>query len=71
MTRMLAIFTPPVIMAMVSGIAGLLAVLVATRPGDSEQSVYARRIVGTMLATLAIILGGFAWSLWSWSMPSS
>lgn len=67
MTRTLALFTPPVIMAVVASVAGLLAVFVVTRAGATEQARYAKRIVGTMLAALAIILGGFAYALWTWS----
>ncbi|OYY67749.1 hypothetical protein [Sphingomonas sp. 28-63-12] len=67
MTRALALFTPPVIMALVASLAGLLAVFVVSRGGVSDQARYAKRIVGTMLAALAIILGGFAWALWTWS----
>ncbi|OYW23544.1 hypothetical protein [Sphingomonas sp. 32-62-10] len=67
MTRALSFFTPPVIMALVASVAGLLAVFVATRSGATEQGRYAKRIVGTMLAALALILGGFAYALWTWS----
>lgn len=67
MNRALALATPPVIMAGVAIVFGLLAVFVATRSGASEQRRYAKRIVGTMLAALALILGGFAYALWTWS----
>ena len=67
MTRALAFFTPPVVMAVVASVAGLLAVFVVTRSGATEQARYAKRIVGTMLTALAIILGGFAYALWTWS----
>ncbi len=67
MTRTLALFTPPVIMALVASISGLLTVFVVTRSGATEQGRYAKRIVGTMLAALALILGGFAYALWTWS----
>ncbi len=70
MTRALAFFTPPVIMGLVASVAGLLAVFVVSRPGATEQARYAKRITGTMLAALAIILGGFAWALGSWSTTS-
>ena len=70
MTRALALFTPPVIMALVASAAGLLAVFVVSRPGTTDQARYAKRIVGTMLAALALILGGFAWALWTWSISS-
>jgi hypothetical protein len=68
MMRALALFTPPVIMGLVASLAGLSAVFVATRSGTSDEARYARRIAVTMLAALAIILGGFALALWSWSM---
>ncbi|OYY75618.1 MAG: hypothetical protein B7Y43_18710 [Sphingomonas sp. 28-62-20] len=67
MMRALAFLTPPVIMGVVAATAGLSAVFVVTRPGASDQARYAKRIVTTMLATLAIILGAFAWALWTWS----
>ncbi len=67
MTRALALFTPPVIMGLVASVAGLLAVFVVSRAGATDQARYAKRIVGTMLAALALILGGFAWALESWS----
>ncbi len=67
MTRTLALFTPPVIMGLVASVAGLLAVFVATRPGATDQARYAKRITATMLSALAIILGGFAYALWTWS----
>lgn len=67
MTRALSLFTPPVIMAIIASVAGLLAVFVATRSGATDQARYAKRIVGTMLAALAVILGGFAYALWTWS----
>jgi len=67
MNRALALLTPPVIMGLVAVISGLLAVFVATRSGATEQGRYAKRIVGTMLAALALILGSFAYALWTWS----
>lgn len=70
MTRALALFTPPVIMGIVAGMAGLLAVFVITRSGATDQVRYAKRITGTMLAALAIILGGFAWALSTWSLAT-
>ncbi len=67
MNRILALATPPVIMAGVASVSGLLAVFVVTRSGASEQVRYAKRIVGTMLAALTLILGSFAYALWTWS----
>lgn len=57
----------PVIMGVVASMSGLLAVFVVTRSGATDQARYAKRIVGTMLVALAIILGGFAFALWTWS----
>jgi hypothetical protein len=57
----------PLIMAFVALTSGVAALVVLTRPGRSEQAIYGRRIAGTMFAALAIILGGFAWALGSWS----
>ncbi len=54
------------IMAAVAGISALGAGGVVTRPERSDGAVYARRLVGTMLAAFAVILGGFAYALWSW-----
>jgi Cu/Ag efflux pump CusA len=67
MTRVLALFTPPVVMGLVASMAGLLAVFLVTRAGASDQGRYAKRILGTMLAALALILGSFAYALWTWS----
>ena len=53
----------PPIMASVATVSGVTALVVATRPGVSPQSVYGRRIAGTMFGALAIILGGFAYAL--------
>jgi len=53
----------PLIMASVATVSGVAALVVFTRPGVSEQSVYGRRIAGTMFGALAIILGGFAYAL--------
>jgi len=60
----------PLIMASVATASGVAALVVATRPGVSEQAVYGRRIAGTMFGALAIILGGFAYALSSWSAGS-
>ena len=54
-------------MASVAAVSGLLAVFVVTRAGATDQGRYAKRIAGTMLATLAVILGGCAYALWTWS----
>ena len=53
----------PLIMASVATVSGVAALVVFTRPGVSEQSVYGRRIAGTMFGALAVILGGFAYAL--------
>jgi hypothetical protein len=53
----------PLIMATVAGVAGAGGLFVITRPVRSEAGVYGRRIAGTMLLALAIILGGFAHAL--------
>lgn len=55
----------PLIMASVATVSGVAALVVFTRPGVSEPSVYGRRIAGTMFAAMAIILGGFAYALGS------
>lgn len=60
-------FTPPVIMALVASIIAIVAIYIITRPARSGPAIYGRRIVGTMLGAAAIILGGFAWALESWS----
>ncbi len=67
MNRVLALATPPAIMASVAAVSGLLAVFVVTRAGATDQGRYAKRIAGTMLATLALMLGVFAYALWTWS----
>ncbi|MEO5867154.1 MAG: hypothetical protein ABIS14_07940 [Sphingomonas sp.] len=56
----------PLIMAAVAGVSAIGAGVVLTRPARGEGSVYARRIAGTMLGAFAVILGGFAYALWSW-----
>ena len=59
--------TAPHIMAVVAAIAALLTIAVWTTRARSDGAVYARRIVGTMLGALAIVLAFFAWSLAQWS----
>jgi len=56
----------PLIMTMVATAAGIGGLAVFTRPARSESAVYARRIAGTMLLALALLLGRFAWALNSW-----
>lgn len=56
----------PVVMALVAAAAGLLAIVVVSRPGASEAARYAKRIAGTMLGAGAVILGGFAYALSGW-----
>src|SRR3546814_19581562 len=56
---------PPVLMGMTAAAAAIAAIYVTTRPVVTEQGVYARRLVGTMLAALALILGIFCVALLS------
>jgi len=56
----------PFIMAAVAATAGVAGLVVLTRPVRSEGAVYGRRIAGTMLLALALLLGRFAWALDSW-----
>ena len=58
----------PLIMALVAATSAVAAGVVLLRPVQSEAGIYGRRIAGTMLVAFAIILGGFAASLWSWSV---
>jgi len=58
----------PLIMAGVATTSAVAAAIVLLRPVHSEAGSYGKRIAGTMLAAFAIILGGFAASLWSWSV---
>jgi hypothetical protein len=58
----------PLIMALVAATSAVAAGVVLLRPVHSEAGAYGKRIAGTMLAAFAIILGGFAASLWSWSV---
>jgi len=60
----------PLIMTMVAAAAGVGGLVVFTRPARSEGAVYARRIAGTMLLALALLLGRFAWALSSWGAAS-
>ena len=50
----------PLIMTAVATVAGIGGLVVVTRPVRSEAGRYRRRIAGTMLIALAVILGGFA-----------
>lgn len=61
-------FSAPLIMALVAATSAVAAAVVLLRPVHSEAGSYGKRIAGTMLAAFAIILGGFAASLWSWSV---
>lgn len=56
----------PLVMALVAATSASAAAIVLTRPVTSEAGAYGKRIAGTMFAAFAIILGGFAASLWSW-----
>jgi hypothetical protein len=58
----------PLIMATIALVSAVAAAIVLLRPVHSEAGSYGKRIAGTMLAAFAIILGGFAASLWSWSV---
>lgn len=58
----------PLVMALVAAASAIAAAIVLARPVTSEAGAYGKRIAGTMLAAFAIILGGFAASLWSWSV---
>lgn len=66
MDALVALATPPVIMATVAAALAIAAIWVRTRPALTEPAVYGRRIAGTMLGAGAIILGGFAFALNSW-----
>ncbi len=57
----------PMIMYTVAGAAAAGGVFAFTRRAASEGAVYARRIVGTMLVALALILTVFATAMASWS----
>ncbi|MDB5704177.1 MAG: hypothetical protein JWN66_1293 [Sphingomonas bacterium] len=56
----------PLIMAAVAATAGVGGLIVFARPARSEGAIYGRRIAGTMLIALALLLGRFAWALSSW-----
>jgi len=58
----------PLIMAAVATTSAIAAAIVLLRPVHSEAGAYGKRIASTMFAAFAIILGGFAASLWSWSV---
>lgn len=66
MSDFLALFTAPVIMALVAVAALAAAAVTLTRPATSDAAIYRRRIAGTMLGAGAVILGGFAFALGSW-----
>ena len=61
----------PIIMFAVAGVLALggVVAIFAIR-GRSDSAVYARRILVTMLLTLAGILGFFAWSMAGWEAGS-
>ncbi|TPG18518.1 hypothetical protein EAH87_10420 [Sphingomonas koreensis] len=61
-----AFLAAPAIMALVATAAAIAATYVVTRPARSEQAVYAGRLIATMLAALAVILGAFSFALGSW-----
>ena len=51
------------IMACVAGVAALGGAVVLALPTRSEAGHYGKRIAGTMLCALALILAIFAWGL--------
>lgn len=51
------------VMACVSASAALGGAIVFTRPSRTPQSVYIKRIAGTMLCAGALILAIYAWGL--------
>ncbi len=51
------------IMACVSATSAIAGFIIVTRPGQSEQMVYARRIAGTMAFAFSLTLALFAWGL--------
>jgi energy-converting hydrogenase Eha subunit E len=48
------------IMYAIAAVAALASLGVVVRPARSEPAVYRKRIAGTMLLALALILAGFA-----------
>lgn len=58
------------IMACVSGAAALGGAFIVTRPTTSPQSVYIKRIAGTMCFSGALILALFAWGLEKAATPA-
>lgn len=56
----------PLVMATVAGLCAISAAVILSRPVNSDAGAYGKRISATMFAAFAIILGGFAASLWSW-----
>jgi hypothetical protein len=59
--------TAPMIMALVAAAAAAGAIAVLVRRAGDEAATYRRRIAGTMLGAFAIMLGGYAYALQSWS----
>ena len=55
--------TGTVIMGSVAAASAIAAIYTITRPVESERGVYARRMIGTMLGALALILGVFCIAL--------
>ena len=66
METIIALFTPPIIMATVAAALAIAAIWVLTRRATTEPAIYGKRIAGTMLGAGALILGGFAYALNSW-----
>ncbi len=62
--------TAPLLMALVALLCAGGAAALFVRATPSEASVYRHRIAATMLAAGALILAGFAWALYSWSVAS-
>ncbi|HVI97593.1 MAG TPA: hypothetical protein VM657_00850 [Sphingomonas sp.] len=58
-----AFLTGTVVMGSTAAASAIAAVYVITRPVETERGVYARRMVGTMLGALALILGVFCIAL--------
>lgn len=51
------------VMAAVSAASALGGAIVLSRPAQSEQAIYGKRIVATMALAFALILALFAWGL--------
>lgn len=56
------------IMGAVAAIAGLLGIALLAARAKSEASVYRRRIAGTMLVALSVVLFANAWAQHSWNL---